>query len=114
MNIRSKKTIEIKTNFLKNNITETVYPELIQFYTILNDWHITGKKYTGIINIPKLKKDIIYQLDKPNLTVVKLSLENDNVINIKNPFVNTNKIGRNDPCNCGSNIKYKKCCFIFS
>jgi uncharacterized protein YecA (UPF0149 family) len=21
------------------------------------------------------------------------------------------KIGRNDPCNCGSNKKYKKCCF---
>lgn len=22
----------------------------------------------------------------------------------------TRKIGRNDPCSCGSNIKYKKCC----
>ncbi|MEW9096745.1 MAG: SEC-C metal-binding domain-containing protein [Clostridiaceae bacterium] len=24
--------------------------------------------------------------------------------------VNTNKIGRNDPCSCGSGKKYKKCC----
>jgi len=23
-----------------------------------------------------------------------------------------NKIGRNDPCPCGSGIKYKKCCLI--
>lgn len=26
------------------------------------------------------------------------------------PFVNPNKIGRNDPCPCGSGKKYKKCC----
>ena len=26
------------------------------------------------------------------------------------PYVNLNKIGRNDKCNCGSNKKYKKCC----
>lgn len=25
-------------------------------------------------------------------------------------YVNTNKIGRNDPCPCGSGKKYKKCC----
>jgi len=26
------------------------------------------------------------------------------------PYVNTNKVGRNDPCPCGSGKKYKKCC----
>jgi SEC-C motif len=26
------------------------------------------------------------------------------------PFVNENKVGRNDPCTCGSGQKYKKCC----
>lgn len=26
------------------------------------------------------------------------------------PYVNTQKIGRNDPCPCGSGKKYKKCC----
>jgi len=25
-------------------------------------------------------------------------------------FVNTNKVGRNEPCPCGSGKKYKKCC----
>lgn len=24
--------------------------------------------------------------------------------------IRSNKIGRNDPCPCGSNLKYKKCC----
>ena len=26
------------------------------------------------------------------------------------PIVTENKIGRNDPCPCGSGKKYKKCC----
>jgi uncharacterized protein YecA (UPF0149 family) len=26
------------------------------------------------------------------------------------PYINTNKTGRNDPCHCGSGKKYKKCC----
>ena len=28
----------------------------------------------------------------------------------KKPVVNTNKVGRNDPCPCGSGKKYKQCC----
>ena len=24
--------------------------------------------------------------------------------------IKSNKVGRNDPCPCGSNLKYKKCC----
>ena len=30
--------------------------------------------------------------------------------NINNPYVAGNKIGRNNPCPCGSGKKYKKCC----
>ena len=30
--------------------------------------------------------------------------------NTSKPFVNLNKIGRNEKCPCGSNKKYKKCC----
>jgi len=29
---------------------------------------------------------------------------------VSKPFVNKDKIGRNDPCSCGSGKKYKKCC----
>ena len=28
----------------------------------------------------------------------------------RTPYVNENKVGRNDPCPCGSGKKYKKCC----
>ena len=28
----------------------------------------------------------------------------------RKPIVNKNKVGRNDPCPCGSGKKYKKCC----
>ena len=35
-----------------------------------------------------------------------------NTLSIKpdKPFVNLNKIGRNERCPCGSDKKYKKCC----
>ena len=29
---------------------------------------------------------------------------------IKQKPITSNKVGRNDPCHCGSNKKYKKCC----
>lgn len=35
-------------------------------------------------------------------------------INKPKTFVNTNKVGRNDPCPCGSGKKYKKCCGLKS
>jgi len=35
-------------------------------------------------------------------------LDSDNPFN--EPIRVENKIGRNDPCPCGSNKKYKKCC----
>jgi hypothetical protein len=42
-----------------------------------------------------------------------LLLENKELQNKKSiPIVNKTKIGRNDPCFCGSNIKYKKCHLI--
>lgn len=31
----------------------------------------------------------------------------------KEPYVRDVKIGRNDPCPCGSGKKYKKCCGRF-
>ena len=30
--------------------------------------------------------------------------------NVKQPVKNGEKIGRNDPCPCGSGKKYKNCC----
>ena len=43
----------------------------------------------------------VYELNKPKKT------------NKKTPFVkHSPDIGRNDPCRCGSNKKYKNCCIV--
>lgn len=34
------------------------------------------------------------------------------VTNYDSGYVNKNKQKRNQPCKCGSNIKYKKCCYL--
>jgi len=34
----------------------------------------------------------------------------DSEVNPKSPPVRVDKVGRNDPCPCGSGKKYKKCC----
>jgi preprotein translocase subunit SecA len=31
---------------------------------------------------------------------------------IRVPFVRSEKVGRNEPCPCGSGKKYKKCCLL--
>ena len=42
---------------------------------------------------------------------IKEGFEGDNAGEKKKPFVRkTKKIGRNDPCPCGSGKKYKNCC----
>ena len=56
------------------------------------------------------------------LSVVRLLLNFDKISNEKNSLDkennnktnedNKDKIGRNDPCYCGSGIKYKKCGMI--
>ncbi len=35
----------------------------------------------------------------------------DILLNLPKTQINENKVGRNDPCPCGSGKKYKKCCF---
>lgn len=37
-------------------------------------------------------------------------MENTTSTFIQEPYRNENKVGRNDPCPCGSGKKYKKCC----
>lgn len=81
---------------------------------MLDDWVSNGTKYSGIVNLPKTQKDLVYQLDEPHLTVVKLCVEkmysseslSSDIKNTKK----TRKIGRNESCICGSGIKFKKCC----
>lgn len=111
MNERNKKAVEIKMSLLNLTppLNEFRSPTLSQFFTILQDWVDNDKKYYGILNLPEIKKDIVYQLEKPKNTVVKLTEENKEQMNPE-PHINTTKIGRNDTCPCDSGKKYKKCC----
>jgi uncharacterized protein YecA (UPF0149 family) len=36
----------------------------------------------------------------------------DKLLNPRTPLRNPVKVGRNDPCPCGSGLKYKKCCGV--
>ncbi|WP_411170430.1 SEC-C metal-binding domain-containing protein [Clostridium sp. MB05] len=53
------------------------------------------------------------ELKKLYMTVRRWTLKGNSegeIENNKKTIVNSDKIGRNDPCPCGSNRKYKKCC----
>ena len=54
-----------------------------------NDWNYT----------------IVLDADKPEDTN-----DLDLLLNPQKPIIAEKKVGRNDPCPCGSGKKYKKCC----
>ncbi len=58
--------------------------------------------------LEKLKLDYVTIL--MNLKVVVQSTEEDMKSKKTNPKYSEKKIGRNEPCNCGSGKKYKHCC----
>lgn len=49
---------------------------------------------------------MIRQSNQENLQPLQDDKNNNNLYSIKTK----EKIGRNDPCPCGSGLKYKKCC----
>ena len=68
--------------------------------------------------LDKIDKDTSIYLMKAEIRqnierkeVVKKQITNDSdTSTTKQPKVNKNKVGRNDPCPCGSGKKYKQCC----
>ena len=68
--------------------------------------------------LDKIDKDTSIYLMKAEIRqnierkeVVKKQITNDSdTSTAKQPKVNKNKVGRNDPCPCGSGKKYKNCC----
>ena len=55
------------------------------------DYENTLPQWEGIFS--KAKRDELYKIQKSSKTIIKAP-----------------KVGRNDPCPCGSGLKYKKCC----
>lgn len=78
------------------------------------------KKKPAVIRVQTEKKAMeIMRLCDENGWIVIVGIEPDKEENlrdlhrlqgIKSEIVMSNKVGRNDPCPCGSNKKYKKCC----
>ena len=67
--------------------------------------------------LAKINKDVSIYLLKAEITqnterkeIVKNKITNDGKDHKKIQAKNTKKIGRNDPCPCGSGKKYKQCC----
>ncbi|MBS9767453.1 MAG: SEC-C domain-containing protein [Flavobacteriaceae bacterium] len=54
--------------------------------------------------------DEIFNKNTDNETFNEDLLKNDEFENQSNAPISNKKVGRNDPCPCGSGKKYKKCC----
>ena len=65
--------------------------------------------------VVRLKKNkTIFELyDKMNSSNNSIFSNDDYYVGENKPVVNQKKLGRNDPCYCGSGKKYKKCCINF-
>ncbi|QCX33513.1 SEC-C domain-containing protein [Caloramator sp. E03] len=135
-----KKEMDIYDDILKNgaNIIESTVKEFGEKYGLSNE-EVLGflqginTSLNEMLDLESLEEDSSFKLDinfeklyynmidaKANwLYDLKswdniLTLEKRKQIrkqyNIDHTVVNQNKIGRNEPCPCGSGKKYKKCC----
>lgn len=72
---RLKKAIEVKKALMSLGLNEEVYTGLKEFSIILNEWVKDGVAKKGYIELPELKKYIVYRLLAPEKTMVKISLQ---------------------------------------
>ena len=56
-----------------------------------------------------MNAEIRQNIERKEVVKNKITNDSDNSATNK-PKVNKSKIGRNDPCSCGSGKKYKNCC----
>ena len=70
---RLSKALEVQKGLRSMNLHEGTCHSLTEFSKILNDWVKTDKHYSGSIEIPEIKRKLVYQLMEPKNTVVKLS-----------------------------------------
>ena len=57
-----------------------------------------------------IRTDTVAMLLKAEIERVKIKPESGKIIDANGQIRNTVKVGRNDPCPCGSGKKYKNCC----
>lgn len=85
--------VELEELTEETEVKSTIVWEKL-YYNMLNakaDWLYNIEAWDDILTVDE-RKEIKKEFNKANIVV------------------NDNKIGRNDPCPCGSGKKYKKCC----
>jgi hypothetical protein len=73
VSLRLEKAIEVKKALINLNITDEICPELKDFSKILSDWVRDGTHKQGKIKLQEINRKLVYQLDVPKHTFVKLS-----------------------------------------
>ena len=84
-------TIETKDEDTKVNLALDYEMLYMNMFECNAEWLYTLPQWDGIFS--KAKRDELYKIQKSSKTIIKAP-----------------KVGRNDPCPCGSGLKYKKCC----
>jgi hypothetical protein len=101
---------ECPTVVLDPQVVEEMISDHIEYQTIKTGKHIESFRYAvvGIMDldaIPEDKKDIPLGDDDNPIPLIELELMSN-----RSQEGKEHKVGRNDPCPCGSGKKYKKCC----
>ena len=109
METKEKKYIIINKDSNMFDIAKTLDKD--SDYVIINDGSKTEDEIAEIINVAsEIKLNAVEPLLIKNYTMrpeISWGLKNGPKLE---PVRTEPKIGRNDPCNCGSGKKYKKCC----
>ncbi len=71
-------------------------------------WNVKLHAISQLLKINVTKKEEAEQIDFPKERVRPLTLSRSQKLTKPAPRV-VEKVGRNDPCHCGSGKKYKKC-----
>ena len=80
--------------------------EFFEFVLPPIDLHQEGDNFIVTVDIPGFNKNDIKVTMNGNVLSIKAEKkEETKEVNLNNK----DKIGRNDPCYCGSGLKYKKC-----
>ena len=80
--------------------------------TVRTIFRISMVPNSNQVQISAQPKNVQYQGAEENTTQFGAAQKNENgeAPAPQKPIINDNKVGRNDPCPCGSGKKYKKCC----
>jgi preprotein translocase subunit SecA len=91
---------------IQEEVAQKVFTRVLVNQANLEDVLDRIKTMHNEVSVFNNKAPAIEQQSKPQMP----KMNNPQPESKTQPIVNANKVGRNDPCPCGSGKKYKKCC----